>query len=453
MTHYLIDGQLIAANESGPASAPVAILIHGWSSSSFTWKPLLPALSRRYRCIAIDLPGFGESPAPAATPTIAFYTDLVAHFIEQVSDRAVLVLGHSMGGQIATTLALRYPMLVERLVLLNPAISGRLSTRVNLLLAPHVFAERYRFLELVIALLAKTPLDYTDFLLKPSSFAERAHVTDEDYAQIRQDARRRGQGRIRAACFTAMRRGDLRGQMRAVEPPALVIWGAEDNIVPLRDAGCVAAEWPEIDLRIIPNAGHWPQFEQPASTLHHITQFLGLPLASGGRSGDEPDLAQVQEIASFLTTSEVGRRLSSAQRLRLASLLHHHAFEPGEIIAATNTIGDEMYVVMNGTVEVSVRATPRSPAVSLALIQAGQIAGELSLLDNTVRSADLRAGHEGTIVLALSKDHLATLAAEDAELGMLLMQSIAISLGRRLRLQNHRASRYEAELDAREMGA
>ena len=210
---YNINGQDIHVEEIGPEHGPIAILIHGWSSSWFTWKPILPSLSKRYRCIAIDLPGFGKSPAPTERPTIAGYADLVAKLIEEFSDRAVLVLGHSMGGQIAATLALRFPVLVEKLVLLNPALSGRLSTRVNLTMKPHVMAERFRFAEWLLYQAAKTRLDYTDHLLKPTNFAERAQISAQDYARIREDARRRGQGRVRAACFIAMQEGDLRGRL------------------------------------------------------------------------------------------------------------------------------------------------------------------------------------------------------------------------------------------------
>src|SRR5215211_5634813 len=259
----------------------------------------------------------------AEKPTIAGYAELIAQMIIKLNgdqDRAVLVMGHSMGGQIATMLALRYPVLVDKLVLLNPALSGRLSTRVNLLMRPHVMAERFRFLEWLLFLAAKTPLDYTDFLLKPSNFAERAKVSEQAYAKIRADARRRGQGQVRAACFVAMQKGDLRGQLGRVEPPTLVLWGAEDNIVPLRDAGVVAEEWTKADLRLIPNAGHWPQFEQTDVTLRHIAHFLGLPPeVRGEHSEDNEDLAYLEEIARFLNNSEIGEHLADAQRLRLAA--------------------------------------------------------------------------------------------------------------------------------------
>jgi pimeloyl-ACP methyl ester carboxylesterase len=60
--------------------------------------------------------------------------------------------------------------------------------------------------------------------------------------------------------------------------PTLVIWGMEDNTVPLRDASFLVDEWPDIDLRILPRASHWPQFEAPDITQRYIKAFLGTPL-------------------------------------------------------------------------------------------------------------------------------------------------------------------------------
>jgi pimeloyl-ACP methyl ester carboxylesterase/CRP-like cAMP-binding protein len=443
MAVYTIDNQPIYMHEEGPRHGPLALLIHGWSSSSFTWAPVLPALSRRYRCIAVDLPGFGQSPAPARKPSIAGYADLIAKIIEQFKDEdaAALVLGHSMGGQIAATLALRHPLLVERLVLLNPALSGRLSTRVNLLLTPHVMAERFRPVEWLLYIAAQTRLDYTDKLLKPTNFAERAFISDENYKRIREDARRRGQGQMRAACLVAMREGDLRGRLKQIETPTLVVWGAEDNVVPLRDAGAVAAEWPAADLRIIPNASHWPQFEQTEATMRHISLFLGLPPQIDSAQEQGQDLARLQDVAQFLNNSEIGGMLNEAQRLRLASLVHRRNYRAGSKIVSENTSGNEMYIVMDGTLEVWLASSAGGQGpVQLATIRAGQVAGELALLEGAARSADLRAGPQGVALLALTEEALATLAEQDPAMGMLMMKNLAISLGKRLRRQNWRAA-------------
>ncbi len=445
MSEYIINDQAIHVEESGRPEAPLAVLIHGWSSSSFTWQTILPMLNQRYHCIAVDLPGFGKSPAPAQTPTIEWYAELIDALIDHFSPhRSALVLGHSMGGQITATLALNHPGKVEQIILLNPSLSGRLSSRVRLLLAPHVYAERNPFIEWLLFNLAKTPLDYTDRLLKPSNFAERAMLSEDHYTHIRRDARRRGQGLTRAYAYRAIREGDLRGKLGKIDIPALVIWGAEDNVVPLRDAGLVAQESSRADLRIIPNAGHWPQFEQTEATLLHIRNFLGLPPLIPGQEPVTNDLAILRETAQFLNNSEIGKNLSESQRLRLASLLHSRSYAPNEEITMMDAHGHEMYVVMDGQLDVIVRNRFGIPVV-LASVGLYQVAGELSLLDGSPRSAELRAGSQGVILLTLTREGLLTLAQDDTQMGMQVMQNLAISLGRRLRSQNTRAVKVDQD--------
>lgn len=444
MTTYTVGGQQINVRQEGPPDAPVAILIHGWCSSWYTWKPLLPALSKRFRCLAIDLPGFGASPATPDAPTIARYAELVADLIAQVSDRAVLLMGHSMGGMISMEVALRHRPLVERMVLLNPAVSGHLSTFINLFISPLIMLERAPLGGRLVGLLERTPLGYgyTDRVLGPISFAERAMISSDDYGRIRADARRPGQGRVRAACFTAMRAADLRGRLQAIEPPSLVLWGAEDNTVPLRDAGSVAAEWPKADLRLIPNAGHWPQFEQFDTTLRHVSAFLGLPSIPGlpdDVDGDN-DSETLSEIAQSIAGSDLGYELTEAQRTRLAAQFHVRNARPGDGIASQNTLGDELYIVQQGSVEVWSSATPEgSPdrkAQRLATISAGQVVGEMALLDNQPRSADLRAGPQGATLLVLKRQRFDGLCEEDPPLGQQVLRNMARALALRVRHQN-----------------
>lgn len=444
MSTYIINDQTLHVREEGPIDAPIAILIHGWCSSWYTWKPLLPALSKRFRCLAVDLPGYGMSPAPKKPPSIAWYADIIAELIRQVSDRAVLVLGHSMGGQISMTLALRNPPLVERLVLLNPAVSGHLSTFINIFISPLILLERTSVSGTLIHLLEKTPIghSYTDRVLKPITFAERATVSPEDFQRIRTDARKDGQGRIRAICFRAMREGDLRNQLHKLSVPALVIWGAEDNTVPLRDAGSVAAEWPSADLRLIPNAGHWPHFEQYKTTIHHISAFLGLPTIHGFQEDEEPNQSaeMVSEIAQFLASSDLGHAMNLAQRTRLAAQFRLHNYRAHESIVSENSDGNEMFVIYSGVIDVWTMITNTTTSMlqprCIAKISAGQVVGEMAILDNHPRSADLRAGSQGAQVLSLSRERFNALCEDDPALGQQVLRNIARALVLRLRLQN-----------------
>lgn len=437
MSVYVIDGQELHIRDDNRRDRPIALLIHGWSSSWYTWTPLLNDIATRFSCLAVDLPGYGRSPAPKTPPTIAGYADLMAKLIEEVSDRPVVVFGHSMGGQIAMTLALRHPMLVERLVLLNPVVSGRLSTFINVFIAPHILLERYRWGGKILSFLERTPLSYQEQLLKPILFAERATISKQDYERIRSDARRPGQGAVRAACYRAMGAGDLRGKLRKISAPALVLWGAEDNTVPLRDAGAVADEWPEADLRLIPNAGHWPQFEQYETTVRYLASFLGLPILSSLAERPAPSL-DVGAIAQFLANSELGQELSESQRLRIAGICSLHRFAGGAQIVLEDSGGDEMFIVQDGQLDVLVRVLNDDGIEERRKVNAllaGQVAGEMALIQGERRSADLQAGRGGATLLVIDSKYLFALFDDDPALGLGIMRNLARSLAQRLRVQ------------------
>ena len=259
-------------------AGPWVLLLHGIGGGSGGWDRTGPMLAAAgCRVLAPDLPGYGASPPLPERVTIARYTRMIAGLIEQVSTRPVALIGHSMGGMISLQLTLTEAEMVERLVLVCPTISGRLSLSVNLTLAPFAVIERFPVTSWLISVVEPI-VNITDSLLRPVLFAAESRITSEDYKLIRADVRRKGQGRVRAECFWAMRANSLRGWFGQIDKPALAIWGMEDNIVPLRDASVVAREWPDADLRVIPNAGHWPQFETPDVVKNYIKGFMARPV-------------------------------------------------------------------------------------------------------------------------------------------------------------------------------
>jgi CRP-like cAMP-binding protein len=237
-----------------------------------------------------------------------------------------------------------------------------------------------------------------------------------------------------------MREGDLRGRLHQIEAPSMVLWGAEDNTVPLRDAGVVADEWPAADLRIIPKSGHWPQFETPMITKRYIADYLGIPLATARLIEPKTDVEIVNEAAQFLVHSDVGKDLPVEQRTRLASLCSFLTYEPHGVIARANDPGNELYIVREGTVEVwgdpFTSSQSLESAHHLATLTPGQITGELSLLDGGRRSASLRAGSEGATVMVMPREQLEGLREEDSPLGNRLVWNIATALALRLRHTN-----------------
>ncbi len=438
MTVYRVHGQDVHAVEQGKPTRQKAILIHGWSSSSFALSPLIGPLSQRFHCIAIDLPGYGQSPPFPHRTTIPAYVELIADLIDQVSDGPVVLVGHSMGGMISLTLALKYPMLVERMVLIGPTITGRLSAMINLFISPITLMERFGLGSLIVSAVERLFVGVTDRLMRPVSFSERTGITERDYLRLRADARRPGQGRVRAECYFAMRENDLTGKLRQIEVPALVLWGAEDNTVPLRDASILADEYPLADLRILPKAGHWPHFETPEVTRRLVSAYLGLPtLGENLLPISDEDLLRVEEIAKFLAHSDVGNGLNMAQRTRLAAQCVPLEFPPYTNIVREDEAGNEMYIIYKGTVEVwsdpeDPGEAPRQPQ-RVATLRPGQITGELAMLDQGLRSADLISGPDGAVVLALERDRLLALCEDDAVLGTRLMWNIATAMAQRVR--------------------
>ncbi|MCK9913401.1 MULTISPECIES: alpha/beta fold hydrolase [Microbacterium] len=120
------DGSTLVVEEQG--EGPVAyVLVHGIGMGRSVFADLAVRLRESGQVIALDLPGYGEAPEPPRTPTIERMADLVAAFLRHRGlDRAhgrVVLLGHSMGSQVATEVATRHPMLVWRLVLCAPTIN------------------------------------------------------------------------------------------------------------------------------------------------------------------------------------------------------------------------------------------------------------------------------------------------------------------------------------------
>jgi pimeloyl-ACP methyl ester carboxylesterase/CRP-like cAMP-binding protein len=435
----LYDDLQIHAVEEGHPNRQVALLVHGWSSSWYAMSPLLKLLGQRFRAISIDLPGYGASPPLPERVTIPAYADVLANFIERVTDGPVVLIGHSMGGMIGVTLALQYPALIERLVLIGPTISGRLSMSINLFVSPITILERFGLGSLMVSSVERMMVGLTDRLMRPVSYAERSGITREEHARLQADVRRPGQGRIRAECFFAMRQHDLSGRLGHIETPALVLWGAEDNTVPLRDAGVVADEWPAADLRIIPKAGHWPHFETPDTVRRQVAAFLGLPLFSDSLHApvDDDEIMLTREVAQFLAHSDIANDLNMAQRMRLAAQFRQRIYPSGSDIASTDEAGNELFIVQSGTVEVWVdRDQPGQEGMSsrrVASYRPGQMLGEFAFLDQGRRSADLTAGPEGATILALTRDRLLALCEDDAVLATRLLWNLSVSMVQRVR--------------------
>lgn len=116
-------GASIIAERRGPADAQrTVVLIHGIGMGRKVFGDLVQRLDDEALVVAIDLPGYGDAPEPPRTPTIERMADLVAAYLRHLGRGPVVLLGHSMGTQVVTEVAVRHPDTVERLVLVAPTV-------------------------------------------------------------------------------------------------------------------------------------------------------------------------------------------------------------------------------------------------------------------------------------------------------------------------------------------
>ncbi|MBA2349150.1 MAG: alpha/beta fold hydrolase, partial [Solirubrobacterales bacterium] len=117
-----VAGRPVNVCDLGPTDGEAIVWIHGLSGCWQNWLENVPALADAgYRCVALDLPGFGCSPMPAERITIARYADLIDELLKALGIQAACVVGNSMGGFAAAELAIAHPQRVERLVLISAA--------------------------------------------------------------------------------------------------------------------------------------------------------------------------------------------------------------------------------------------------------------------------------------------------------------------------------------------
>ena len=124
-------GKLEAAGSAdrsrrGEAPAPrTVLLVHGIGMGRKVFADLVQRVEEGAVVVAVDLPGYGDAPEPPRTPTIERLADLVAAYLRHLGRGPALLLGHSMGTQVVTEVAVRHPDLVDRLVLVAPTVDRR----------------------------------------------------------------------------------------------------------------------------------------------------------------------------------------------------------------------------------------------------------------------------------------------------------------------------------------
>jgi len=272
----VVNDRPIAYHEAGTGDETV-VLIHGLGSNLALWRETIPALSEDFRVLALDLPGYGLSGKADVPGTMDFFADTVVQFMDALEVDRAHIVGLSMGGQVALTLALAHPERLDRLVLFSPAgietFTDEQGGALKSVYTPRaILAAPEAALQQNIAMNFST-YDSTRFgWLLEQRLALSALPDAEAYAEAN------------ARSVAGMVDGPVAHRLDEIAAPTLVLYGADDALIPnpmlnphltTADVAEDAAERiPNATLHLIKDAGHLPQLEQPEVANRHLLTFL-----------------------------------------------------------------------------------------------------------------------------------------------------------------------------------
>ncbi len=239
------------------------LMLHGFFGNGTNWLPLMEQLNPQFRCIGLDLLGFGESAKPDIRYDVAKEVAFVQQVVEALQIDPCYIVGHSFGGWVASAYALRYPNAVKGLFLAAPA--G---------IRDDSFAGRYDHLR---PLLWQTPIvDWALALAKPLvRLAGQSQALETIYWARRE---LNAQPAARSFLVDRIRPEDaidtVEKEIHRLRVPTLVMTGDRDETIPLWHSQTYATEIPNAQIAIIQNADHALPQHYSFEMAELITQFL-----------------------------------------------------------------------------------------------------------------------------------------------------------------------------------
>jgi pimeloyl-ACP methyl ester carboxylesterase len=247
---------------------PAVMLVHGFGSSLYTWKDVVPRLASDHEVVALDLPGFGLSDQPPDLTADALPESVVGLMEVLGLQRAALV-GNSLGGATVALVAASHPDRTRALVLVDAA-GFNMSPDRQPAFVRYTLSPAGRLLGVLPGRRLLVELALRDV------FHDERLLTEERVAEYVRAARRPGSAASIQSLATSMRGryGLVQEALARVEAPTLVVWGREDRWIPISDSERFAAAIAAARTRVIENCGHMPQEERPAELAAAVRSFL-----------------------------------------------------------------------------------------------------------------------------------------------------------------------------------
>lgn len=244
---------------------PQLVLLHGITDAGICWTPVIEALSGEYDIIAPDARGHGQTDAPDRGYSAADHAGDVVAFIQALGLRQPVVMGHSMGGMVATVVAGQHPELIRAAIFEDPAW-------FDLAQMPSPETRKQRAEEWRAGLIA-------DKSLAPEAMIAKRRAEDPGWADAEFGpwSVAKQQARLNVLEYIEHAPADWRGLVRAMQKPALLITGdvARGVIISPQQAHEAQALNPLLSVSNIPGAGHSIRRDRFAAYMAAVRAFLG----------------------------------------------------------------------------------------------------------------------------------------------------------------------------------
>jgi pimeloyl-ACP methyl ester carboxylesterase len=264
-----VGGRQVSIIDTG-GDGPPLVWIHGLGGIWQNWLLNIPAFMETHRCLALDLPGFGQSELPAGELSIRGFAHTVDRVCDLLEVEDPVVIGNSMGGFTGAELAVSFPTRVSKLVLVAAAgLSTEYLSREPLLAAARAFA----------ALTARTGLRGAPVVKRRRlrRFALQLVVRYPERLSVplatELVAGANAPGFIRA--FDALMGYSFRDKLERIEVPVLIVWGRNDMLVPVEDAEMFEHLIGDNARSVIfDDTGHLPMLERPSRFNELLAGFI-----------------------------------------------------------------------------------------------------------------------------------------------------------------------------------
>lgn len=263
MPFATISGTRLHYLDAGSGDPPV-VLLHAFPVNAAMWDEQIAALAPRWRVVAPDLPGFGDTDPPSEDDAASMeaWADLVAGLVRSLGLGPVVVVGLSMGGYVAFALLRRHPDLVAGLVLADTRAGADTPEVIERRTSQQRQVREGEAADVVEAMLGT--------LLSDDTRAERPEVVERARALM---ATTPPEG-IVAALEAMKNRPDATGELGGIDVPVLVLVGEHDGPSPPSVAEEMAEALPNARLEVIPTAGHLSNLEAPEAFNQALESFL-----------------------------------------------------------------------------------------------------------------------------------------------------------------------------------